>query len=306
MDRLKYQQVRQSTCDTYLRIWRQFNNFIIKLDTKPESWEDRTALFVADLIDRGLQSQSVKTYVSAIKRILQNDDYNWNEEKLVLGSLTKATRLINDHVRTRLPIQYGLLELILFETQRIFRAKNQIYLERLYKAIFILGYYGLMRAGEMLLTESSNHTIEARNVHLACNKEKLLIILYSSKTHSKAHLPQKIKISSNKSTNNKNIVYRNFCPFEVIGNYIKARGVEIKTDEEKFFIFKDRAPVPASQARTLLRTILKNLGLNENFYGLHSLRIGRCTDLMKFNYSILEIKKLGRWRSNVVYKYLRQ
>ena len=122
MDRLMCKQTRSSTAETYLRIWRQFNNFIIKLDSKPNSWEDRTTLFITHLIDNGAQSNSMKSYVSAIKRILANDGYEWNEKKVLLSSLTRACRLINDKVKTRLPIQCGLLELILFEIQRRFTA----------------------------------------------------------------------------------------------------------------------------------------------------------------------------------------
>ena len=47
------------------------------------------------------------------------------------------------------------------------------------------------------------------------------------------------------------------------------------------------------------------LGLDDKLYGMHSLRIGRTTDLIKFNYSIEEIKIMGHWRSNVVFKYIR-
>ena len=192
---------------------------MIRLDHKPPSWEEKTYLFIADLVDRGLQSQSVKTYVSAIKRVLTNDDYQWNDNKVLLGSLVKATRLINDRVKTRLPIQHGLLELILFETQRVFKKKNQFYLELLYKAIFALGYYGLMRAGELLITNIDEHTVKAKNIHMAENKEKLLIVLYSSKTHGIGNVPQKIKITSNRnceqSTKQK---HKHFCPFAVINH----------------------------------------------------------------------------------------
>ena len=55
-------------------------------------------LFIADLIDRGLQSQTVKSYVSAIKKTLIKDDYNWDDNKLMLGSLIKATRIKNSPV----------------------------------------------------------------------------------------------------------------------------------------------------------------------------------------------------------------
>ena len=40
----------------------------------------------------------------------------------------------------------------------------------------------------------SQHVIKAKNVHLAENKEKLRLVLYSSKTHGKESHLQNIKI----------------------------------------------------------------------------------------------------------------
>ena len=139
---------------------------------KPNSWEEHATLFVAQLIDDGMQSSSVKSYVSAIKRILIDDGYPWDDRKILLSALTSACKLINDWVRTRLPIHCGLLEVLLFKVRRHFliMKNNQVYLMVLYQAIFALGYYSLMRVGELTL---SPHTLKAKNVHLAMNKEKL-------------------------------------------------------------------------------------------------------------------------------------
>ena len=73
------------------------------------------------------------------------DGYNWDDKLVLVRSLAKACRIINDTVRTRLPIQCGLLEMILFEVQRMFH--GQWYLEQLYKAVFSLSYYGMMASG---------------------------------------------------------------------------------------------------------------------------------------------------------------
>ena len=150
-------------------------------------------LFVAHLIhDRGLQSSTVKSYVSAIKRMLLNDNYEWQDNQILIRSLTRACRIINDTVRTRLPIHCGLLEQIIFEIRKIFA--DQWYLQSLYKAIFMLGYYGLMRVGEMAM---SPHSLRASDVHLSTNKRKLLLILHTSEMHDESSLPQKIKIVAN-------------------------------------------------------------------------------------------------------------
>ena len=68
INKLISNQNRKSTRDNYLRIWRQFNKFVINLDRKPILWEDRVAMFIAYKIEDGMQSSTVKSYISAIKK----------------------------------------------------------------------------------------------------------------------------------------------------------------------------------------------------------------------------------------------
>ena len=142
-----------------------------------------------------MQSNTVKSYVSAIKKTLVMDGYRWDDNLVLIRSLSKACRIINDSVKTRLPIHCSLLELLLFETLRHFGTLNQWYLEVMYKALFAISYYGLVRIGEVI---KSQHVIKAKDIHIATNKDKILLVLYSSKTHDKGNRAQKIKITSNK------------------------------------------------------------------------------------------------------------
>ena len=301
IDKLVSQSRRSSTSKNYLGVWRQFNKFVISLDVKPNTWEDRVTLFIGHKIEQGMKSNTIKSYVSAIKKLLIEDGYPWDDQKVLLGSLTKACKLINDRVHTRLPIQCSLLEMILFEIQRLFDFKGQVYLKTMYKALFALSYYGMMRVDEVT---SSGHVIKAKDIHSALNKDKILIVLYSSKTHSVAMRPQKIKITSNILEKSGFYARRNFCPFTLVNQYMSARG-GFEDGNEQFFVFKDGIPVSANNARNILKTCLQNLGLDPTVYGMHSLRVGRTTDLIKYNYSIDEVKRMGRWRSNIVYRYIR-
>ena len=183
--------------------------------------------------------------MSAIKKTLINDDYPWDNDRILLTTLTKACRLENDRVKTRLPIQGGLLELVLFEINRML--STQHYLSLMYTALFALGYYGLFRVGELFKTHDDvDHTIKARNVHVATNKEKILVILYSSKTHGLDQNPQRIKITAEKDQNKK--LHRNFCPFKIMQRYIELRG-GYREDNDQLFIFSDGSPVTAAAAR---------------------------------------------------------
>ena len=233
VQKLQMTQHRDSTMKTYLGIWRKFNDFVISLDKKPDLWEDRTTLFIGYLIDHGCQSTTVKSYVSAIKKMLVMDGYQWNDNLVLVRSLSKACRIVNDTVWTRLPIHCGLLEMILFKVQRYFISKNQMYLEILYKTIFAISYYGLMRVGEVT---RSQHVLKAKDIHLARNKDKLLLVLYSSKTHDKSSRPQKIKITSNKNERTGSYLHRNFCPFALMRQYMSLRGSHC-SDVEQFFVF---------------------------------------------------------------------
>ena len=295
IERLKSKGNRESTKKTYHRIWTRFNKFLLKLDSKPSAWEDRVALFAAFLVQEGRQSSTIKSYVSAIKYVLQLDGYSWSDNKVLLTTLTRACKLENDVVKTRLPIHVGLLDTLLFELDRAL--DQQKYLCCMYKALFALSYYGLLRVGELTTGE---HPIKAKDIHVAQNKDKILVVLYSSKTHGKQNIPQKVKITGNDKSKKK----RHFCPFELTKHYFDMRG-GYDYDSEPFFIFGDGTPVTPTHVRTTLRNLLSRLTLDAHLYDTHSFRIGRAGDLLKLNYSISQIRKIGRWRSNVVYKYLR-
>ena len=252
--------------------------------------------------DKDFKSSTIKSYISAIKRTLIDDGYKWQDDKIMVTMLTRACRVINDYVRTRLPIQCRLLEQILFEISRLFTSgmNNQPYLECLFQALFLLGYYGLMKIGELT---QSQHVVRAKNLHLARNKEKLLIILYTSKTHDKSSHPQRIKITLNKTEQSGQYIKRHFCPFLVLRKYLAMRGPYIREDKQ-FFVFSDHSPVTANVMRALLKKVLRNLGIDASLYGMHSLRIGRTMDLIKYGYSLDEVKWMGRWKSTCVLKYI--
>ena len=149
---------------------------------------------------------------------------------------------------------------------------------------------------------NSPHVLKARNVHIGSNKNKILLLLYSSKTHDESSLLQKIKISANDVGSG--YVHRHYCPFKLMRQFLDVRGA-YQNDNEQFFIFKDKNLVTPSHVRNLLKTIITRIGLNNTNYGMHSFRIGRTTDLIKYGYLLEQVRIMGRWKSNVIYKYIR-
>ena len=299
---------RSSTRRNYYCVWKSFNEFIIRLDRKPRTWENRLTLFVGYLVEQGRKSTTIKSYISAIKSVLAENNIKLDEEKSLLTSLTNACRVINDHVLTRLPIRIDLLHLLLIKINKYF--ENQPYLNKVYQAIFVSGYFGLLRIGE--LTQGP-HVIRATDVKIGQNKDKILFVLHSSKTHDEANKPQFVKITGlkNKSTLKQHDKHdscstriRRVCPFTTIRNFIELRPKVISPNEQ-FFVFSDNSPVKPRNVRATLRMGLQLTNIDDKLYSCHSWRIGRGTDLLSMGCSVETIKKLGRWRSNAVFRYLR-
>ena len=93
IDVLKQDCIRSGTKKVYYSVWIQFNHFIIRLDHKPKTWEDRLMLFVGHLVKTEKKSTTIASYISAIKAVLKSDGGYMNQDKCLLNSLTKACRL---------------------------------------------------------------------------------------------------------------------------------------------------------------------------------------------------------------------
>ena len=59
IDKLKTERHQITTRKNYYGIWKTFNEFFIKLDRKPASWEERLILFVGYLIERKRQLTTI-------------------------------------------------------------------------------------------------------------------------------------------------------------------------------------------------------------------------------------------------------
>ena len=153
-------------------------------------------------------------------------------------------------LKLRLPIRKALLKLLIQQIPFVFLPGEQPYLVRLYMALFTASYFGLFRIGELT---ASNHMVKANDVQIGQNKNKLMFILRTSKTHGHNKKPQTITIVSKQIMRQHGLSTPrdDFCPFRVIGDYVDVRPAR-KNNNEQFFVFKDRQPVKLSHFRWML------------------------------------------------------
>ena len=153
-------------------------------------------------------------------------------------------------------------------------------------------------------------------MHIGSNKKKILFVLHTSKTLYKNMPPQMVKISSSTLHNTSSTKSRLEskgggykpdvlpCPYQLLRMYSELRGGYINNNEP-YFIFRDRSPVTQNHFWVCLKLMLKLAGFQERFYRTHGLRVGRCCDLYNLGVTIETIKKISRWKSNAVFRYLK-
>ena len=186
-----------------------------------------------------------------------------------------------------MPISKNLLEMILRETKNYFLSAGQPYLCRLYRALFAAFYYGLLRVGELT---SGDHPVWVKDVQIMDNKDKMLFILRTSKTHWSDVRPQTVKIVSTGASN------KFSCPFQILREYADVRRT-YNSQLEPFFVFRDRTLVRPPNMRSMLRLMLERNKLDPLNYNVHGFRFGRASDLLKNQQiSIADLKRIGRWR----------
>ena len=216
------------------------------------------------LIQKNKQSSTVKSYISMMKSVLKEHfDINLTEDTYLLSALTKACKLQNDTIRTRLPIQKGMLRIIQHQLVIHFRRVNQPYLLLLYQTIFSTMYFGLLRVSEVAQSNDTDHAVKARDVHVGDNKRKFLLVLRMSKTHWKNMKPQLIKIAAKSAKTKQKHSEHNklLCPYQLLRDFSAVRGGFVTVDEP-FFTFADRSPVTPRNVNNCLCTIIKEAGFD--------------------------------------------
>ena len=298
IEKLRYERHRSSTRAQYYCIWKTFNKFYLRLDVKPGNWEDGLALFVGYLIDSNRKALTVKSYISAIKAVLSEVNVSLQEDESLLGALARACKLRDNNNITKLPIKFGMMKLILQSLDNML--DQQQYLLKLYQAMVVSAYFGLFHIGELTC---SQHVVTAVDVHVGLNKDKLMFILRSSKTHTRGCKPQIIKITAALVTGKEEMDSNKICPFKIIRQYLAVHKSR-RDNKEQFFVFYDRSPVFPHQFRKILSVAINKIGLNSKLYCSHCFRAGRALDMLDMGISVETIKKIGRWKSNAVFTYL--
>lgn len=283
-----------STRATYQRSWRTFQRFLqdYKLPSELPIPPSQLALFIAYLNYQQAAPATIETYCAGLAYVHKLQDLPDPTTPYIIQRLIKATR----HRATpdvRLPVSLELLRRL---TRSLPHVTSSAYEHRMYKAMFVLPFFGMLRLSEFTTsaTTAPQHTLKLGDVALPGGLPRRVIITISSYKHANGKRPVSLQIGGRPTD-------PALCPVRAMEEFLAVRGAAAGA----LFSFPDGNGISRATFNQVLRAAAAHGGIDVSRVTSHSFRIGGATAAADAGFSDDEIRRMGRWKSNAVQKYIR-
>ena len=245
------------------------------------------SIFVSYLHTQGYASASIISHTSSIGYLhrlmaLPNPVSSTLIQKLLAG-VTK----VSPPSPPRLPITIGILVALI---EGIDQVVIHHYHRALLKAMITVGFFGLMRIGELTMTEDK--VIPLHMDQLSFTSSYITIAITHFK-HNQSLKPLDVPIQPQSLTQ--------ICPVRHLTHYLSLRGHE----PGPLFSFPTLTPIPRQFFSKHLSRLISFSGFQVARYKSHSLRIGGASYYASLGYTNSQIRLLGRWDSDAFIQYIR-
>ena len=163
-------------------------------------------------------------------------------------------------------------------------------------AILCIGYFYGGRAGEYAANSTKDwpHIVNVKDLTLirnGLNLKSILIDFRFHKTNKEGIYSGKVEAVCSCETG--------ICPVHVIARYLEIRWKIWGTrfEDAPLLLTSKGNPVRKAHVNNLIKSLARDMNLDDSVYSSHSLRSGRATDLARAMKPAWFIKKWGRWRS---------
>ena len=242
--------------------------------------------YLEGLFDKGCSSSTLTSHASAIGyghkiRGLPDPTRHFQVKQLLQGA--KRLRASVDHRRA----------LTLDDIIRFCEALYAIGLRRVdrlsFRAIFLVGFFGLLRPGEIVRGANPHHTLQVNDISIS--RGQLTIRLPSSKT---SVTPQTITISARPELA--------YCPVKALTDFLQVRP----QGGSQLFLDASGAPITSARLSAVMKMVARECGLDASGISGHCLRIGGASHGAMHGMSELQLAEAGRWQSRAVRRYVRR
>lgn len=294
------QGLASSTRKTYLAGQRRFLTFCnsIAEPALPAS-EDTLQMFVCRLAREGLAHQTIKVYLSGIRNMHVSAGLHEEFAKQMTPKMELVLRGIKKEAakslpqRQRLPITTEIMVAI----KKVLVKDSSSHSNVMLWAACGLAFFGFLRCGEFTVPSQSEFD---EGAHLTINDVALDSI--SSPSLLQVTIKQSKTDPFRKGVN----LFlaktgKELCPVAAMLPFLALRG----SKPGPLFILRDGSYLTRKKFTDLLRSTLREAGLDDSKYAAHSFRIGAATSAKEAGIDDVHVKMLGRWKSDAYQLYIR-
>lgn len=163
-------------------------------------------------------------------------------------------------------------------------------------AAFCLAFFGFLRCSKFTVPQQGSYdravhlSISDMAVHSRLSPSTIRIYIKQSKTDP---FRQGVHIYLGKTD-------QDICPVAAIVPYLTIRG----TAPGPLFILEDGKMLTQQLFKSAMDTVLSQLHLDKGYFNTHSFRIGAATSAIDVDIPDVQIKMMGRWKSDTYQCYM--
>ena len=280
---------------------RQYIRFCQQSSLSSIPTSEKTLLLCAThLATHGLTYATIKVYLAAVRHShvtvgyhnVSNSHFTPRVQQLLRGIHKESSK--TRWPRKRLPITLKIMQKIKHHLNK----QPPTYQDKLVWAACCVAFYGFLSVSKF--TVPSQHSYDkAYHLFLAdlTLNSRCMLANSSTATHQQSKTDpfrEGAFIFLSKSN-------RGTCPIRAIVDYLTVRGKR----EGPLFVWPDGTLLTRNLFASALARILRNVNLTPQLYNTHSFHIGTATSTNQAGLTPLQIKALGRWRSDAYQRYIR-
>jgi len=284
----------QNTRRTYDSALKQFDAWCERYKfTSRMVDETCVARYLQWMVDvKGVAKSTIGVALTAIK-----DRYKYESTDIADSALVKETvKIANTMTKKKNPkrpltltMMHSIVGQWAAKPSHSFTDTRNVFLILLMMAAFL-------RESETIALRTEDVGVETMEVDGA-QREVLLVKVRKAK-NDQAGVGHVIMLGA--SVNDSQL-----CVIRWFERYCRMRARQ-GTKSEFLFATHDDKQLSKTTPSSLLKKAVESIGMDPTMYGSHSARIGGTTEASKSGVSTLLLKNHGRWKSDVVYDYIRQ
>ena len=282
-----------SSAKLYLRTWVLFVNCTLEINPThkgPVSLPvsvSHLSLFISYLHTQRYAAATIVAHTSSIGYLHRVTGLKDPVSATIIQKLLAGVTKVTPPSPPRLPITIGILVSLI---EGVDQVVIHHYHRALLKAMLSVGFFGLMRIGE--LTMSKEKTVPLNLDQLVYCPSYISISITHFK-HNQKLLPVEVPLQFQS--------IQEICPVRNLTQYLSLRGYE----PGPLFSFPTNSPIPRQFFSKHLSRLLSFAGYQGGRYKSHSLKIGGASYYASLGYTDSQIRLLGRWDSNAFIRYIR-